>query len=205
MIRPVLLQLDHAPIDVRYRSARECDLPAVVECEHARTHRPVRNNLQPRLGSLHGSEIAATLFNRIREFRPIRRVIGHPDLFDRRYVRDPQMEMRRLDRAGVDEILDVFGHSGKQELKPGRRRTRLHRRLFPFCGALVAHVDPELVALQAMQLGRYQLVGVTSHSRITRADAHLIQRLAWRPGPQSRSAIAEIARPGADQPEQCAQ
>ncbi len=66
-------------------------------------------------------------------------------------------------------------------------------------------MDPELVALQPMQLGRHQLVGMTSNSRIAGADTHFIQRLAWRPGPQSRGAIAKVTGPGTDQPDQCAQ
>ncbi len=129
------------------------------------------------------------LLDRIGKLRPVRMVIGDPDLFDRGNVSDAQMKMLGLDRAGCDEILDVLGHAGEQELESGSRRPRLHRGLLPFRCAQVADVNPQLIALEAVQLGGNELIGVTPDRGIARTDMHVIQRLVGS-GPQGGSAVA---------------
>ena len=77
--------------------------------------------------------------------------------------------MLRVQRPGLDVILNAFGQAGEKKLKTGTARLRLHADLFPLGGALVAGEQADLVGLQADQLRGDQLVGVAADRGIARA------------------------------------
>ena len=84
------------------------------------------------------------------------------------HIHHVQIEVLRVQRAGLNVIFDAFRQAREEKLKSGASRLRLHGHLLPFRGALETRVEAGIIGLQAAQLGCNQLIGIAPNRGIAR-------------------------------------
>ena len=138
---------------------------------------------------------------------PGREAVGDANLLDLGRIDHVQIKVLRCERAGLNVIFDAFGQAGEEKLKSGATRLRLHGNLLPLRGTLEASEELGVIGLQPTELGGNQLIGIAPHGGISRRHAQCIDRRddVRAAGPNELGAMAEIARPGDDEPDQNSQ